>query len=302
LSVSKHCQNEVHSTASTVPPYFIKVICTLFLVNTLKTKTFRTTGEPINKKFPENFIFGTATASYQIEGGWQDDGKGKSIWDHFTHTHPENIANRANGDIACNSYHKYLEDVELLKNLGANFYRFSLSWSRILPTGQTDHVNHAGVRYYKNLITALKSNGIEPFVTLYHWDLPQPLQDIGGWPNEALVDYFADYARLAFTLFGNDVKNWLTFNEAKQICQYGYGYGSFAPGITHDGIDNYLCGHTVLKSHAKAYHIYDKEFRATQNGRVSMVVDTHWFEPASDSDQDKEAAYRKMQFNVSCSP
>jgi beta-glucosidase/6-phospho-beta-glucosidase/beta-galactosidase len=189
----------------------------------------------------------------------------------------------------------------LLKNLGANFYRFSFSWSRILPTGKTDQVNQAGVDYYKNLISALKSNGIEPFVTLYHWDLPQPLEDIGGWLNVTLVDYFADYARLSFTLFGDDVKNWMTFNEADQFCQTGYGYGAFPPGIRHDGIDDYVCGHTILKSHAKAYHIYDEEFRSTQNGRVSMVVDASWCEPASDSDQDKEAADRKLQFTVSCS-
>jgi hypothetical protein len=156
LSISKHCQDEVQSTTSTVASYFIEVICTLFLENTLNSKIFRTTGEPINKKFPENFIFGTATAAYQVEGGWQDDGKGENIWDYFTHTYPDRIANGENGDVACDSYHKYLEDVDLLKNLGANFYRFSFSWARILPTGKADQVNQAGVDYYKNLISALK--------------------------------------------------------------------------------------------------------------------------------------------------
>ncbi|KAJ3649784.1 hypothetical protein Zmor_021507 [Zophobas morio] len=273
----------------------LKNILLSFLVQVTLSTTF---SEPINKKFPKNFIWGTATASYQVEGGWQDDGKGESNWDHFTHTYPDHIANGDNGDIACDSYHKYLEDVELLKDLGANFYRFSLSWSRILPTGNADEVNQAGVDYYKNLISALKSNGIEPFVTLFHWDLPQALEDQGGWPNtDLLVEKFADYARLAFSLFGDDVKNWMTFNEAKQTCQLGYGYGVFAPGVNSDGIDSYKCAHTVLKSHARAYHIYDEEFRPTQNGRVSMVVDTDWFEPASDSDQDKEAAERKIQFN-----
>ncbi|RZC33817.1 Glyco hydro 1 domain containing protein, partial [Asbolus verrucosus] len=126
-----------------------------------------TNGEIINKKFPENFLFGAATAAYQIEGAWNED---------------------------------------------------------------------AGVDYYKNLITALKENGIEPYVTLYHWDLPQPLQDLGGWPSPLLVDYFADYARLAFTLFGDDVKNWMTFNEPKQTCQMGYGYGYLAPAYVSDGV------------------------------------------------------------------
>ncbi|RZC38233.1 Glyco hydro 1 domain containing protein, partial [Asbolus verrucosus] len=255
-----------------------------------------TGGEIINKKFPENFLFGAATAAYQIEGAWNDDGKGENIWDRFTHTKPYMIISHANGDIACDSYHKYLEDVAMLKELGVTHYRFSLSWSRILPTGYLNKVNKAGVDYYKNLISALKDNGIEPYVTLYHWDLPQNLQDIGGWPNPVLVDYFADYARLVFTLFGDKVKNWMTFNEPKQTCQMGYGYGGAAPGYIANGIGNYLCAHTVLKAHAKAYHIYDDEFRATQNGRISIVLDTDWFEPASDSEEDKEAAERKRQF------
>lgn len=171
----------------------------------------------------------------------------------------------------------------------------------MFPEGHTNKINQPGVTYYKNLIQALKQSGIEPYVTLYHWDLPQPLQELGGWPNEALVDYFADYARQAFTLFGNDIKNWMTFNEAKQTCQLGYGYGVFAPGIQSNGIDSYKCAHTVLKSHAKAYHIYNDEFRAAQNGRVSMVVDSDWFEPASNNEKDLEAAERKIQFNVSLS-
>ncbi|RZC32998.1 Glyco hydro 1 domain containing protein, partial [Asbolus verrucosus] len=185
----------------------------------------------------------------------------------------------------------------MLKNLGVTRYRFSLSWSRILPMGFINKINQAGVDYY--LITALKGNGIEPYVTLYHWDLPQPLQNLGGWPNPLLVDYFADYTKLAFTLFGDDVKNWMTFNEPKHNCQMGYGYGYLAPAYMSNGVGSYLCAHTVLKTHAKAYHIYDEEFRATQNGRVTMVIDTNWFEPANDSKQDKEAAERKLQFDVS---
>jgi beta-glucosidase/6-phospho-beta-glucosidase/beta-galactosidase len=209
------------------------------------------------------------------------------------------VLNQDNGDVACDSYHKYLEDVEMLKHLGANHYRFSLSWSRILPTGYVNQVNQPGVDYYKNLISALKENGIEPYVTLYHWDLPQPLQDIGGWTNPLLVDYFADYARLAFSLFGDEVKNWMTFNEPKQPCMNGYAYAIIPPGYVTNGIGNYWCAHTIIKAHAKAYHIYDEEFRATQNGRVSIVIDSVWYEPASDSDQDKEAAERKIQFDVS---
>ena len=259
-----------------------------------------TNSEFTTKRFPKNFLFGVATSAYQIEGAWNEDGKGENIWDRYLHEKPS-TASFQNGDIACDSYHKYLEDVQLLKYLGVNYYRFSLSWSRILSTGYVNKVNQAAVDYYKNLINALKENKIEPFVTLYHWDLPQPLQDIGGWPNPLLVDHFADYARLAFALFGDDVKNWMTFNEPKQTCQYGYGYGLFSPGYASDGIGSYLCAHTIIKAHAKAYHIYDKEFRSQQNGRISFVIDTPWYEPGSDSDQDKEAAERKLQFSVSFS-
>ena len=191
-----------------------------------------------------------------------------------------------------------MEDVEMLTNLGVNYYRFSLSWSRILPTGYTNQINEAGVTYYKNLISALKENGIEPFVTLYHWDLPQPLQEIGGWPNPLLEDIFAEYARTAFTLFGDDVKNWMTFNEPKQTCLFGYGLGATAPGMPASGIGEYECAYTIVKAHAKAYHIYDEEFRPTQKGRVSIVLDAQWAEPASDSDEDKEAAERVLQFDV----
>ncbi|KAJ3649795.1 hypothetical protein Zmor_021516 [Zophobas morio] len=252
--------------------------------------------EPSNKKFPENFKFGVATAAYQIEGGWADDGKGVSVWDQFAHTYPDRVANGDNGDVACDSYHRYLEDVEMLANMGVNHYRFSLSWPRILPTGYTNQINEAGVTYYKNLISALKENGIEPFITLYHGDLPQTLQDIGGWPNPLLADIFAEFARTAFSLFGDDVKNWTTINEPKQTCITGYGLGNSAPGAPASGIGEYDCMHTLLRAHAKAYHIYDEEFRATQNGRVSIVLDTAWFEPASDSEDDIEAAERALQF------
>ncbi|KAJ8963824.1 hypothetical protein NQ314_005355, partial [Rhamnusium bicolor] len=249
-----------------------------------------------NKSFPDSFLFGTATASYQIEGGWDADGKGENIWDRLTHTQPELIKDGNSGDIACDSYHKYKEDVALLKALGVNHYRFSLSWSRILPTGFIYHVNEAGVNYYRNLIKELKDNDIEPLVTIFHWDTPQPIHEVGGFPSEFIVDYFADYARLVFELFGNDVKYWLTFNEPKQICHDGYGTAAKAPIIASNGIGEYLCTHNLLKAHAKAYHIYDEEFRPTQNGQVSIVIDTPWYEPDSDSPEDIVAAETRIQF------
>ncbi|KAJ8936633.1 hypothetical protein NQ314_012249 [Rhamnusium bicolor] len=268
----------------------------LYLLNTNVSKTIcRYTSSVSNYTFPTLFKFGTATASYQVEGAWNEDGKGENIWDHLSHT-TAIIKNNNSGDTACDSYHKYKEDVRLLKHLGVDFYRFSISWSRILPTGFPNTINKLGVDYYKNLLNELKANNIEPLVTIFHWDLPQPLQEIGGWPNALLVDIFAEYARVAFTLFGDDVRNWITFNEARQICHEGYGIAEKAPAINSPGVAEYKCAHTVIKAHAKAYHIYQNEFKEKQGGRVGIVVDTDWYEPASNTSEDKEAAERTLQF------
>ncbi|KAJ8924346.1 hypothetical protein NQ315_007142 [Exocentrus adspersus] len=253
--------------------------------------------ETNNKKFPDDFNFGAATASYQVEGAWNEDGKGESIWDRYTHSHPERIANNDTGDVACDSYHKYKEDVALLKELGVDFYRFSLSWSRILPNGTTNHINVPGVVYYKNLIKELKANDIEPLVTIYHWDLPQVLQDIGGWTSEFIIEAYAEYARLVFELFGDDVKYWLTFNEPKETCLGGYGQGYSAPGLTLIGVAEYLCTHNLLKAHARAWHIYDKDFRPSQEGEVSITIDTAWHEPKTNSTEDQAAAETRRQFD-----
>ncbi|XP_018573473.1 myrosinase 1-like isoform X1 [Anoplophora glabripennis] len=261
------------------------ICCCLFAISIAQNETN-------NKLFPEDFLFGAATSAYQIEGAWNEDGKGENICDRFTHSNPELIANNANADVACDSYHKYKEDVAMLKELSVDFYRFSLSWSRILPTGFVNKINLPGVTYYKNLIKELKDNGIEPLITLYHWDLPQPLQDLGGWTNEFVVEAFAEYARLCFELFGDDVKYWLTFNEPKQICPP-------IPGTPSPGIGEYICAHHILKAHARVWHTYDQEFKATQNGQVSITIDASWQEPASDSQEDIAAAERTLQFTVS---
>lgn len=214
-------------------------------------------------------MFGAATSSYQIEGAWNVDGKGENIWDRMIHSPISLVINNQTGDTTCDSYNKYKEDVVLLKDLGVNHYRFSISWSRILPTGYNNFINKAGVQYYSNLIRELKVNNITPMVTMYHWDLPQPLQDIGGWPNPLLIDLFVDYARVLFSLFGNEVKHWMTFNEIQQICHEGYGNGEKAPAINSSGIGDYLCGHTVIKAHAKTYRLYDRFFREKQGGRYN---------------------------------
>ncbi|KAK9687272.1 Glycosyl hydrolase family 1 [Popillia japonica] len=246
--------------------------------------------------FPENFKFGFATASYQIEGGWNASGKGPNIWDWYTHTYPTRIADLTNGDVACDSYHKIATDVQLLKNIKADFYRFSISWARIFPNGQPNNINPDGVRYYNELINLLLSNNIKPIVTMYHWDLPLGLHQLGGWPNIALVDYFVDYADKLFSLFGDRVKTWITFNEPSQICEFGYSRGFLAPGYTQLGIGNYMCGRTLLIAHAKAYRLYEKKYKQHQKGLVGMTVHAVWFEPAAEGKTYAEAADISLQF------
>lgn len=221
--------------------------------------------------------------------------------------------------MAADSYHRYKEDVAALKLTGMQTYRLSFAWPRLFPNGYINNVNLAGYLYYKNLIKELKDNNIEPLVTLYHWDLPQILEEqIGGWLNGSVTDLFAEYARFCFKHFGDDVKWWVTINEPKQVCLGGYN-GGLAPGVVSSGIGDYICSKNVLLAHAKAYHIYDKEFRKEQGGiynikklfhfninfyniclgKVAMVIDSFWFEPGSDSPADKEAAERTLQFHVS---
>lgn len=193
-------------------------------------------------------------------------GKGENIWDRYTHQHPDLIADCTNGDIACDSYHLWREDVSMMKNMKVNFYRFSLSWSRILPSGLPNRINSDGIQYYNNLINTLLKNKIQPVVTLYHWDLPQPLQDLGGWTNSVTAMYFEEYANICFSLFGDRVKTWITINEPPSICVSTYDMGSGAPGLLSPGIGTYLCGRTLLLAHARAYHLYDKVYRPNQKG------------------------------------
>ncbi|CAG9836031.1 unnamed protein product [Diabrotica balteata] len=248
-----------------------------------------------NTKFPDGFSFGAATSAYQIEGAWNEDGKGEGNWDRVAHTIPNFIYHNDSGDVTCDSYHQWEEDIRILKELKVTHYRFSISWPRLLPLGLNLEVNQAGVDYYKNLIKALKAANIEPYVTLFHWDLPQFLEELGGWPNPEIVSWYSEYAKLCFELFGDDVKHWMTFNEPKQTCTNGYGTGVYAPSTKSPGIGEYMCIHNVLRAHAAAYHIYDKEFRFKQNGKVGIVIDSAWWEPYN-ATTDSDASERLLQF------
>ncbi|XP_061697300.1 lactase/phlorizin hydrolase-like isoform X3 [Syngnathoides biaculeatus] len=249
--------------------------------------------------FAKDFIWSTATASYQIEGGWRADGKGLSIWDKFAHT-PLRVFNNDNGDVACDSYNKIDEDVSMLRQLKVTHYRFSVSWPRVLPDGTTNFVNEVGLSYYSHLVDALLKANIQPHITLYHWDLPQALQDIGGWENETIVFKFRDYANLIFSRLGHKVKFWITINEPYNIANVGHGYGAAAPGISfRPGTLPYIVGHNLLKAHAETWHLYNDKYRSKQGGIISITINSDWSEPRNPYKQeDVDAARRVVQFYI----
>ena len=194
-----------------------------------RTSEAAASDEP-HAKFPSGFVWGTATSAYQIEGAVNEDGRGPSIWDRHAHT-PGNIADGSNADIASDSYRRYKQDVQLMKALGAKAYRFSIAWPRVFPDG-TGKPNPLGLDFYNRLLDELLANGIEPFVTLYHWDLPQPLQDrFGGWRSRETSKAFADYAGYVAERLSDRVKSFFTINECSRLVHLGHGVGSDAPGL-----------------------------------------------------------------------
>jgi beta-galactosidase len=246
------------------------------------------------KKFPEDFVWGTATASYQIEGGWLEGGKGLSIWDIFTHT-PGKIVNNENGDIACDHYHRFKEDVKIMSKMGLKNYRLSISWSRIQPTGRGE-VNNEGIKFYSKLIDELLKYDITPWVTLYHWDLPAALQfEKDGWLNSDIAEDFKNYASICFEHFGDRVKNWITLNEPWVVAMLGYGQGVFAPGRISNS-EPYIAAHNLIRSHAYAVKEYKDKFQRKQNGVIGITNNCDWREPLTQSDKDKEAAVRSLEF------
>ncbi len=245
------------------------------------------------KHFPKDFIWGSATSSYQIEGAHNLDGKGPSIWDAFC-TIPNRIRNNDNGNIGIDHYHRFKEDVALMKSQGFKAYRFSIAWPRVMPEGK-GAVNEKGIQFYSDLIDELLANDIEPWVTLYHWDLPLALQtEEDGWLNPKITDYFQDYADLCFERFGDRVKNWITLNEPWVVSFLGYGEGVFAPGRKSNS-EPYLAAHHLLVSHAKAVNLYRTKY-TNQRGSIGITNNCDWREPLTEKEEDKAAAERALQF------
>ncbi|XP_041974904.1 myrosinase 1-like [Aricia agestis] len=256
-------------------------------------------GPKQNYTFPKDFLFGVSTAALQIEGAWDADGKGESIWDHLVHVqNPKFAKDGSTPDVAADSYHNYKRDAEMVHELGVNIYRFSISWPRIMPKGLKNDINQKGLEYYRNLLMELEKYNVTAMVVMYHWDLPQALQEMGGWTNENIVDYFADYAKVLYDNYADKVKYWVTFNEPMQVCLEGYGNTYRAPKLNQTGFADYLCTHNLLKAHAKAYHIYNTTYRPTYGGQVAISLDSNWAEPKTESASDREAAERYLQFHL----
>ncbi|MEL7003534.1 MAG: GH1 family beta-glucosidase [Bacteroidota bacterium] len=244
-------------------------------------------------QFSKDFIWGVATSAYQIEGAHDKYGKGPSIWDAFC-TIPKRVKNGESGTVATDHYHKFKEDIALMKSQGFKAYRFSISWPRILPQGK-GKINKEGIQFYNELIDELLANDIEPWVTLYHWDLPLALQmEEDGWLNPKIASYFADYAKVCFENFGDRVKNWITLNEPWVVAILGYGQGAFAPGRISN-TEPYLVGHNLLRAHASAVKEYRESKWATL-GQIGISNNCDWREPLSDSSEDIEAAERALLF------
>lgn len=236
--------------------------------------------------FPKGFFWGTATAAYQIEGAWNEDGKGESIWDRFTHT-PRKIKNADTGDVACDSYHRWREDITLMRAMNLNSYRFSIAWPRIQPSG-SGGANSKGMDYYSRLVDALLEARIRPLVTLYHWDLPQALEDSGGWTNRDTAARFADYVQLVTQVLGDCVSDWMLFNEPAAFVDLGYLEGTHAPG-RKSLLDFLRATHVVNLAQGAGFHAL-KAVRPS--ARVGTAFSMSPCEPATNSEEDKLAAER----------
>jgi beta-glucosidase len=258
---------------------------------------FEGDGSPGLRRFPPGFLWGASTSAYQIEGAVTADGRGPSIWDTFSHT-PGKTRGGDTGDIACDSYHRLDDDLALLAELGVSAYRFSVAWPRVQPTGR-GAVNQAGLDYYRALVSGLRERGIVPLATVYHWDLPQALEDDGGWPNRDTAERFAQYAEVLARELGDQVGMWITLNEPQQTANQGYRVGTHAPGETDMALAAATTHHLLL-GHALAM----QAMRAALPGRIpiGIALDLHPIRPASEDAMQAAAAVDAEQNRMFLEP
>lgn len=247
--------------------------------------------EDAGAQFPRGFLWGMATSSCQVEGAWNEDGKGESIWDRYTHQ-TGHIKGGVTGDVACDHYHLYPQDIAILKQLNQKSYRFSIAWSRIQPIGR-GAVNQKGIDHYRRVVDLLLESGIRPFCTLYHWDLPQALEDIGGWPNRDLAGYFADYAGLLAKYLGDRIRVWAPFNMPWSFTYLGYGTGAFPPGRANYN-DFLKAAHTVNLAQGEAFRAIKA---ASPQGAIGSAYGMCPAYPKSDSAADRAATARYHAMN-----
>ncbi|XP_020676273.1 beta-glucosidase 2-like [Dendrobium catenatum] len=257
--------------------------------------------------FPSEFIFGAGTSAYQYEGAAAEEGRTPSIWD--TYAHEGNMKDGSTGDVASDGYHKYKEDIKLMSDTGLQAYRFSISWSRLIPKGRGE-VNSQGIEYYNNVIDELIKNGIQPHVTLHHYDLPQVLQDeYGGWLSPKIIDDFKEFADVCFREFGDRVSYWTTFNEANVIALYAYDYGVMPPkrcsypfGVDCVGgnstTEPYIVAHNIILSHSAVVELYRRRYQAKQKGKIGINLWTLWCYPLHELASDEVAAKRAIEFLI----
>ncbi|XP_050289326.1 beta-glucosidase 11-like isoform X24 [Quercus robur] len=256
--------------------------------------------------FPPDFVFGSGTSAYQVEGAANEDGREPSIWDSFSHS---GKTHGANGDIACDQYHKYKDDVQLMVDTGLEAYRFSISWSRLIPNGRGP-VNPKGLQYYNNLINELSSNGIQPHVTLHHSDFPQALEDkYGGWLSRKMVKDFTAYADVCFRNFGDRVLHWTTMNEANVFVIGSYNGGYLPPGHCsspfginctrgNSSTEPYLATHHILLGHASAARLYKEKYQDQQHGFIGINLFAFWLHPLTNKTKDVIATQRAKDFLI----
>ncbi|CAN6979017.1 unnamed protein product [Brassica rapa subsp. trilocularis] len=291
-------------------------ICVVIVLVTRDSNAFT------RNDFPEDFLFGAATSAYQWEGAVDEDGRTPSVWDTFSHSD-----NKGNGDIACDGYHKYKEDVKLMAEMGLEAFRFSISWSRLIPSNTSSscfltckfkserflnpilgQINPKGLLFYKNLIKELRNHGIEPHVTLYHYDLPQVLEDeYGGWIDRKIIEDFTAFADVCFREFGDDVKLWTTINEANIFAIGAYSEGFLPPGhcstnefvncsTGNSSTEPYLAGHNILLAHASASKLYRLKYKSKQRGSVGLSIYAYGLVPYTESKEDEIATQRAKDF------